>query len=181
MKNINFIKPISSSQASSIRLWLTGSLLVGCALILGMGIVTWQEYFYLRALQHNKERLQNTLISFNTIMQKKQELKKQEQIIKDQLNLIVSAGKQTQQHAQLMTHIKRTLKNTLLLESFNLESNNLQLCIDCAQTQQASEIITSLAQLPDISSLHMNSLQPKQQGTTTALRLNLRGTIKQNS
>lgn len=178
MKNINFIKSISPSQASSIRIWLLSSSVFGFSLILCLSIAIWQEYFSLRILKRTQEQLHLSMTSFDSIMKHKQELKKQEQTIKEQLNLIAATNKQTQRHAQLIAHIKKTLKNSAMLESLNLESTDIQLCIDCAQTQQASEIISLLTQLPDISGLHMSSLQPKQQGATTGLRLNLRGTIK---
>ena len=178
MKNINFINPISSSQASSIRAWFTSSLLLAASLIIGLSMMTGKQYLELRALNHEKEQLHTSTISFNSTMQRKQELKKQEQALNEQLNLVATTIKQTQQHALLMANIKKTLKNLATLESLALETNTIQLCIDCTQTQQASEIITSLSQLPNIAGLHMNSLQPKQQGATTALRLNLRGTIK---
>ena len=181
MKNINFIKPISPAQASSMRMWLISSLFLGISLIVCMGIATLQDYFTLRILKLTKKQLNQNMSSFNTIMQRKQELKKQEHAIQEQLNVIANANKQTQQQIAFMVHIKKALKNSASLESFSFESAAVQLCIDCTQTQHASEIISSLGQMPDIASLHMSSLQPKQQGAVTALRLNLRGTIKQNT
>lgn len=154
------------------------SLLITTSLIIGLSLMAGKEYLELRALNHTKKHLLGSIKSFNSTMQRKQELKKQEQTLKEQLNLIATAVKQTQQHALLMANIKKTLKNSATLESLTLENNAIQLCIDCTQTQQASEIITSLTQLPHIAGLHMNSLQPKQHGVATALRLNLRGTIQ---
>lgn len=181
MKNINFIKPIPPSKALAMKTWIIISLFWGTSLILCMCIVTWQDYFNLGTLKNTKKQLLQKVNSFSSIMERKQELKKKEQALKEQLNLIASSNQQTQQHILLMTHIKKALKNTATLESFNLESTDIQLCIDCTQSQQASEIVTSLAQVPNITGLYMSSLQPKQQGAITALRLNLRGTIKQNT
>lgn len=181
MKHINFIKPISASQASSITVWLCSSLALTISMIIYLGIISWHEYWNLQTLKNTQQRLHLNVASFDTVMRRKQELKKQEQMIKDQLHLIATASKQTQRHALYLAHIKKTLKSWAALESLNLESTGIQICIDCAQTQQAHEIISSLAQLPDVTELHMSSLQPKQQGNITALRLNLRGTIKQSS
>lgn len=178
MKHINFINPLPTAQISSIKRWIMSSLFLGTCVLIALSVISGNKYWQLSALKQEKLRLHQNRLAFNAAMQTKQELKKQEQALQSQLNLIESASKQTQQHAILLASIKQTLKNFASLESYTLESTGIQLCIDCTQTQQATEIVSSLTKLPDIAGLHMNSLQPKQHGPTTALRLNLRGTIK---
>lgn len=178
MKNINFIRALPNKHKKSITLWAIISLGLSGIVIATMSILSISDFLILNALQKEHTKLSLSVASFNAIMQRKQTLKKQEQTLKEKLNFITNASQQTQQHASLMVHIKKSLKNVATLESIILEPAVIQLCIDCAQTQQASEIISSITKLPNITGLHVNSLQPKQQGATTALRLNLRGTIK---
>jgi hypothetical protein len=155
-------------------------LSVGAACVAFLSIITWQEYTVLSSLHQTKERLKLSVNSFDTIMKRKQILKKQELTLKEQLNFITQTKKQMQRHTLCIAHIKEHLKSPASLESFNVQSTSIELCIDCSQTQQAHEIIASMAKMPDISNLRMHGLHPTQQGASTALRLNLHGSIQQN-
>lgn len=178
MKHMNFIRPLPHNHKKSIRLWAVASVLLLTTLITAISILTIEDFLALNMLKKERDAAARSTSSFDTIMQRKQALKKQDQTLQEHVTLIANALKQTHHHAAVMTHIKKSLHNLAKLESFTLEPTYVNLCIDCTQTKQASEIISSLSQLPHIAGLHVRSLQPKQQGTTTALRLNVRGTVK---
>lgn len=178
MKNINFIQSLPNKYKKSVTLWVRISLILSCILISAISVISINQLLELKILKDEQNKLRLSVASFNTVMQHKQTLKKQEETLKEQLYFINQIKHQTAYYAILIADIKKSLKNGSSLQSIILEPANIQVCIDCPQTQHASDIIGLLGKLPSIEGLHINSLQPKQHGAVTALRLNLRGAIK---
>ena len=115
--------------------------------------------------------------SFDSVMKQKQDLKQKDTFLTHQLTFITATTCAALRYATLLQNVKKSLKKAQL-ESLSIDAKKIGLCIDCAQTNHAMGITTALAQMPSISNLHLRSLQPKQQGAATTIRLTLQGMVQ---
>lgn len=178
MKHSNFINPASNKQIFSLVVWRASSLLLLIASILALSIVTVQKYVHLKSLRKEIKQRSIRVAMFDSVMKQKQDLKQKDDFLNNQLTFINTTRQNTHNYATLLQNVRKTLKKWAHLESLSLDTKKIGLCVDCTQTSHAMGIVTALAQLPSLGQLQMRSLQPKQQGTASAIRLTLQGVVQ---
>lgn len=175
MKEINFINPLHPKQQQELNQWLRISVMLSVGLVVCMLAYTSKQLYVLRAIKQEQKLHAHSMKTFNATMERKQQLKKQEQTLKEHVALINSY--RSSAIANYLEHMHKVFGVTAHMQSCNIQDKNMQLVFACANTQQATTIMQQLAQPTYVQDIKLVSLQPKQHGAATMLHISLQGRI----
>jgi hypothetical protein len=172
MKKINFIKTVPSSKHNEIRLWIWLCLIIGCALISNIIIISGMQWHLYRSLYKQKQLLSEQVAQFSTIMaDHRQQIKEQQQLQK-KLD-VINRYKSNPKNPLSILSILRKATHDMSLQSVSITPKQFECNVLGSSTTKASACIKRLNQEAPFTNIQLVSLQTQNEKIQCILKGNV--------
>ncbi len=176
MKDINLVNTIPLHRQYEVRRWFILSMaLLGGTLI----TITILQVPQLRAwysINKEKENLEESLHVFESIMDKKHELKQQEQKLRTKKTKLEQYRKDPKNPIRQMQMIVTACDRTIELDGLTIQKSSFKITASCSQVEHATGFIQRLSQDEHVQNTKLVSMQQHKNNQT--LHFTVHGKIK---
>ena len=153
MQPLHFTKtPIQKHKA--VRLWFSCSLMLLIGILITITIFQVHQWIAYASLVSQKQTLAQQLRTFDAIMATMQTQKTEQEMLQKKYMIITQQKKQSQHMADMLKHIKASLKPNAHLESLTYAGDHIEMKIAAENTRTLNQIaqsITTKEQCKDMS------------------------------
>jgi hypothetical protein len=181
MNTISFTSKNPYTNKKHMLAWMLWSFILLLGLLAWISSLALYEASCIKELEQNLAQARTITASFNTYMQRKQELKTQELLLQKQRAGITQARHQSSSYKIILDHVQKELSKTASIDSLVLDPNTINLVIGCAHTRHTQDALTFCKQIPLIERVQVKSLKPTANGSTTLLQFSLQAILKKHS
>jgi uncharacterized tellurite resistance protein B-like protein len=176
MKHLNLINTLSRHQHAEIIRWYRSSLALLAVLLVACGVVEYQNWQKYTKINAEKLMIQSKTTSFNSIMERKQKLKKEESDLQSKLSVLDAYQAKNNASIDFLSKLNKIAN--FQLASVSLNKKSITISGYCATTQEATRVIQTISSMPAIKQVKLSSLSPKTISQKSLLQLTLRGVLK---
>lgn len=163
MKNINLIKTVPASRQHEIRQWTIFSV----TLLAGIfGTITFFEIPQLRAwytVKKEKENLEDAVHAFESIMDKKHELKQKETGLTNRVQKLERCTKNPKNPVNHMTMVMQASEQTVHLDGVSIHKNTMKITAACSKPADATNFVKRLQSTKQAQDVTLASMHRHQQ------------------
>lgn len=159
MNDVNFINAASRDQQKSIRRWIiTTTILCGCV-ALAMSCLQSYQWYTIRKCKKEQAILIGATKDFEAIMNKKQELIQQKELLHKQSNTLARRKNSPKLPLDLLVALKSLTGTTIQLQSLNIEKGKLKIDALASLSGQATQFSTQLGQKAHVKDAKLVALK----------------------
>lgn len=176
MKNINFLNSISAKQHNELTRWYRISCALLMVLIASGILIELKQLHSMRNLKTEFSQLKSNALQFDTLINTKQKLKKEELELAGKMQVINEyISKSPATYGQLLLIGRAKI---IQLESLSVENQNI--CINgyCNGAQDATGIMQQCNSTHCFNQLKLTAMYPKTTQQKTMIHISLKGTLK---
>lgn len=176
-QSVNLINTLDHRQHKEIVRWYRNSCALLMVILCSAFIVEYRQWQAYKKIASEKASMQTKTIQFNTLMERKQKLKKEETELQSKLTTLEHYNTKKNNSVEFVSKLNKIAH--FQLASISLNKHSVTMSGYCTTTHQATQIIHTISQLPSIKNIKLSSLSPKIVANKPLLQLTLRGSLKE--
>jgi len=174
VKDINLVKTISLHRQYEISRWFTFSITILASIIGTIIFIEIPQLRTLHAVKAEKDKLDDSLHMFESMMEQKHHLKQTEQNLKQQLSKIERCKRQPESPVKQLSVIMQACTQTMQLDEVVIHKQSVTISAACSHTEDTMRFMHNLSQSKQSQNLSLISMQKH---NNQGLQFTLQGTI----